>query len=464
MICIFGYTALGILCLRMAIPPGFSSPIWLPLGFACASIFIFGPRIAAISTFLGALITNIYHTAALLAPDRMDAALVAISMAMGSTLAVLLASHFVKKFECASRPSSQPLYCEKKTISLLFTLGFCCSLVSSIIGTGSLVLFKVVSANFVLISWAHWWVGDGIGIILIAPVGLMWARYKGPRPLLKLLKYSLPALAALASLTTIFTVSNNILAKSFEFNFHRSSDRLARQIQDDVRHDTDMLMALVGFYKGSDAVEEQEFRDFLNTVFDQNHRMEQIVWIPSGQSPRYKKFYSHTYNLNKLDPLFIKDKIWSNSNVIKNPALGLQLQDRQLMIFPIYKESLFLGLVVGVMNFEKLLASTAQNSDIQNFEIRLQDLATPKSSRWRSNPDVNIEKSLKNGNVLYSYSFPVLDHNWKIDISTTRVDLYRGLPGTMFTNLFFGLVFSFFVMALQLILYLRLKSAENATA
>lgn len=462
--CILGYYVFGKLCLLLAIPPGYSSPIWVPIGFACACIFVYGSRIAILSTFVGSFLINLQHTSPLLKTAYLDSFLLPLAIATGSSLAVWQGAYFIRRFGRISRPSNLPLHSEKKSILLLFFLGVFCSLISSLIGTSALVFFKLVEIDFFFISWAHWWVGDGIGIILVAPIGLMWARHQGPRTWQKLFQYSLPAMAVLICLTLIFKVSGNHEAKSFEENFYRNSERLVQNIQEDLKLDIEMLNSLVSFYQGSEKVEENEFHDFLKNIFTSHRHMEQIVWIPSGLSPAYKIFYTHSSEADKFEPILIKDKVWSAHKNSLTASLASQFQNHQLLVFPVRKNGVSLGLIVGIIDTEKLITSATQESDLHNFKIEFTDMTTHKSSLWRNDSFSNVTKQFSDSLMIHPSTFPVLNHEWKLEVATSRIDLYKGLPAAMVLNLFFGLVFSFLVSALHLLLYLRVNNTEKTPA
>ncbi len=225
-----------------------------------------------------------------------------------------------------------------------------------------------------------------------------------------------------------------------------------------------MLTALVSFYQGSEIVEEHEFHDFLKGIFSSHRHVEQIVWIPSDTSKVYKNFYSHAIETDKFEPILIKDRVLNSSKNITVPRFAPQMQNHQLMVYPIIKTGKSLGLIVGVVDTERLITSAAQKSDLHNFEIEFTDLTTHKSSLWRNDSFSNVARKLSESLMLHPSTFPILDHQWKLEVATTRIDLYKGLPAAMILNLLFGLVFSFLVSALHLLLYLRVQHTENPSA
>ena len=231
-----------------------------------------------------------------------------------------------------------------------------------------------------------------------------------------------------------------------------------------MKRDTEMMNSLVSFYEGSALVEEHEFHEFLFGSFKSHRNMEQVIWIPSLESPLYRNFYSHSDGDPRFDPLFIKDKIWRKVKDMRTPIIGPQIQNMQLLVFPVSKKNILLGMLVGVINSEKMITTAAQRTEMHSFEIELIDQNTKMSNVWKNGTLSQVEKVTRDGIIRHSYDFQILDHAWTIDVTTTRSQLFSSVPTSTLILLFFGLVFSYLASSLQLLLHFRSGNAEKDAA
>jgi len=168
------YCAAGWLGLKMAIPPGYASLIWPASGIAVSAILIFGralwPGVAA-----GALVVNVA-----IGMMRMDAAGLplilsnALCIAIGSTLQALIAGSVVRaRFGTPIRLTSA---CDIAVMAALICPLAC--LVAPSIGVAALYLTQTIPATAIVESWATWWAGDLLGVLILTPVILL-SPWKG---------------------------------------------------------------------------------------------------------------------------------------------------------------------------------------------------------------------------------------------------------------------------------------------
>ncbi len=141
------------------------SPIWPPTGIAVASLLLLGPRVWP-GIALGALLVVAHLTS--LQP-------VSPGTVFGNTAAPLCAYLLLRA--AGFRTDLARL---RDCLSLVFLGGFAAMLVSSTIGAGLLVLSGDVPAGRFWSVWLPWWVGDAMGVLLIAPVLLVLPRVRSP--------------------------------------------------------------------------------------------------------------------------------------------------------------------------------------------------------------------------------------------------------------------------------------------
>ena len=161
------YACAGGLALLLAIPPGFASPLFFPAGIAVATVLRFGPRVLP-ATFAGSLIINI--ALGLQDPHRWTStgALAILMVAIGATFQAWVGARLI------ARTASDDLALDSGAAITRFMLlgGPLSCLVNASWSTLSLHLFGLVPAEQLLFTWANWWIGDAVGVAIVAPICL----------------------------------------------------------------------------------------------------------------------------------------------------------------------------------------------------------------------------------------------------------------------------------------------------
>lgn len=147
--------------LTLAPVSGYATFVWPPTGIALAA-FLLGGRGLWPAVFAGALLAN-YANGASLA--------VSFCIAIGNTLGPLTGATLLNMY------GFQNGLRRAKDIALL--VGFSAlfsTLITATIGTTVLLAGGVIDAQMYLYTWTAWWVGDSLGILVIAPLILIWIR------------------------------------------------------------------------------------------------------------------------------------------------------------------------------------------------------------------------------------------------------------------------------------------------
>jgi signal transduction histidine kinase len=164
------YWVAGSLSLRLALVHGQVTPIWPPTGIALVAILVLGRRVWP-AVFVGALAVNLP-----IGPSPLGAALIAT----GNTLAPLVAAELLRFAHF--RLELDRLRDAAAIIGLGALVGMT---VSATIGTGVLVAFHAVPPSGFWPTWAVWWTGDAMGVLLVGPFLLSLLR-RSPGPALTL--------------------------------------------------------------------------------------------------------------------------------------------------------------------------------------------------------------------------------------------------------------------------------------
>ena len=153
------YFVTARLGLRLGAVAGFATLVWPPSGIALAALFLFGDALWP-AVALGALAVNVAAGAPLA---------VACGIATGNTLEALAGAKLLRL--ARFQPSLERV---RDVLALVLFAAFLSTLVSALIGAGSLWAGGVVRGSETLAATQAWWIGDALGDLVIAPALFVW--------------------------------------------------------------------------------------------------------------------------------------------------------------------------------------------------------------------------------------------------------------------------------------------------
>ena len=162
------YWVAARLSLNLALVHGQVTPLWPPTGIALVAILVLGRGVAP-GIALAAFAVNLP-----LGPSALGAAFIAV----GNTLAPLVSA------ELLARAGFRPELDRMRDAAALILLGALVGMmVSATVGSLVLVLSGTVPASSFAATWAVWWTGDAMGVLLVAPFLLNLLPHRGAPPL-----------------------------------------------------------------------------------------------------------------------------------------------------------------------------------------------------------------------------------------------------------------------------------------
>ncbi len=138
---------------------GFAAIVWPPSGIALSALVIWGlPMWPAI--FVGAFLVNLSQSAPVV---------VAMSVGLGNTIEAFLGAYLLTKIANFS-PRMDRL---SDVLALVFFGSILSTVLSATTGVTSLWLYGAISVNEYATTWVTWWMGNSLGVLLVAPVILV---------------------------------------------------------------------------------------------------------------------------------------------------------------------------------------------------------------------------------------------------------------------------------------------------
>ncbi|MDE2583854.1 MAG: PAS domain-containing protein [Betaproteobacteria bacterium] len=147
---------------------GISAPFWPPSGLALAALVlgrsILWPAVA-LATLASALISGFPLW-------------VGLAMGAGNALSALLSVLILRRLADFDTSLARP----RDVISLCFVAPAPGAVLSAVVGVGALYYSDHVTVQELGNAWRSWWVGDMVGVEILAPLLLVWLQPRALRP------------------------------------------------------------------------------------------------------------------------------------------------------------------------------------------------------------------------------------------------------------------------------------------
>lgn len=161
----------------VAIEPGNVSAVWIPSGIAVGAMILWGGGVWP-AVWIGAFAYNFWFFrdggTMIEAPVAM---FLAVGIATGSTLMARAGSALVGFVQGFGEDLGRP----RDALAYLGLAGLLATTISATVGTAVLLLGEQIVPARVGLVWTTWWFGDATGVILVAPLVVLFGRLGFPR-------------------------------------------------------------------------------------------------------------------------------------------------------------------------------------------------------------------------------------------------------------------------------------------
>lgn len=381
--------------------------LWPPSGLAVFGFMIFGRR-ALLGLLLGAIISS--QTISLSTPVGNSFFNIAIAFINGSAsiLQALLIAYLSKRYyEKEFRVST--------SASIRFTLLVlvsCC--VAATIGNLTLWQAGVIDLSNALQNWAVWWMGDAIGVLIVAPL-LLWIYHRK-----HFLKNSQAhaflifcASVGIVLLTVAATGHNE--REAFRKNLIHETENLQSNMQANIDLAVRDLNTLQEYFSNNTPT-HNEFRKLTEPLLKQNLWLDSFSWLPvisekaTAQISNIELSYSASMTLartsesqiswiqlddNYYSELFLarlsSQHLAAHSDIFLHDSTSPALN----MAAPIYScnddkklNCKRTSLIASELNLNTLMRSAMSKTQLRNIDIKLVTLNIMNdASHWQWNND-----------------------------------------------------------------------------
>ncbi len=314
------YVVSGKLGLMLALPPGYASPIFPPAGIAVAAA-LFGGRKTLLWIFLGSLLLNLW--AGYTADHQMTGIefIAASIIATASVIQAAIGAWLLRRI--LGYPA--PLDHGSDLLRFLLLAPVIC-LASASLSVSGLAALGIVNADSFAATWAAWWVGDTLGVVVMFPLAMIVAGE--PRALWqsRVRTVAAPMLLTLAFLVVVFLNVNQWERDNSLLEFRQISQQVANQIQTKLEEQEFLLEQTTGLFihDESDHITRKEFHRFIEKSLARFPMLKAVEWAPSVDSARRSSFEAEQH---KESPGFeIRER---------NTAGQLQRADKRGQFYPV---------------------------------------------------------------------------------------------------------------------------------
>lgn len=280
------YFLSGRLALLLAIPPGFVTAIFPPLGISLAALLLWGNAMS-LGIFLGSVVLNTSIAMSGGASLSLSTIMVASEIALGSCLAAGLGAYWIRRI--IGFPNDLT---DEWDILLFFVLGGpLAACVSASVGVCTLSANGLLPVSGLVYSWLTWWTGDTIGVLIATP--FMLILFGQPRELWssRLTGVGIPLLISCVLIVIIFFTTSNSEQQKTQRIFHNNAQTLAERVFGIFDIQTNALVSLKGLFIASEQVTSEEFRLFTATMLAGQGSLSALSWnkmVPAAERESYE--------------------------------------------------------------------------------------------------------------------------------------------------------------------------------
>ncbi|PUA26381.1 MAG: hypothetical protein B0W54_21670 [Cellvibrio sp. 79] len=267
------YVIAGRLSLLLAIPPGFVTGLFLPMGISLGAVLIWGaPMLWGV--FLGSTLLNISVSLSSGQSLSLPLVMVAMEIAAGSSIASLAGAGLIRHY--IGFPDK--LTDERKIFAFFILGGPIATSLSASCGALVLYINGIIHYSQVLFTWWTWWIGDAIGVLIATP--LMCVFFATPRHFWSNRRYTVGVPMVVSSLVvvTVFVLASNNEQRKLENHFGQQAELITASIETNLTSLAYSLATLRGLFIASDQVTRSEFAAYIKNVIPGIKGVKGVSW------------------------------------------------------------------------------------------------------------------------------------------------------------------------------------------
>jgi diguanylate cyclase (GGDEF)-like protein/PAS domain S-box-containing protein len=260
----------------LTVPPSNASPIWPAAGIALAVAIQYGPRIV-LGIFLGSTLFE-FHLFGATADthDLYSQFMLATGLGIGTAVQALVGAQLVQR-----TLGPLPLLVRNQEIFHFQLLaGPIACLVSATISISVLWTLGIVVKEELLVGWITWWVGDTIGVMIFAPLMLIYLNQHQPLWQGREFTVAFPMLLLFFSVIVFYSYSNYKESEEKQLKFHKQARAYHHTLMRAFQTHIAILESLKSHFNASETVHRSGFKIVTQTPIAKHAGIQALEWIP----------------------------------------------------------------------------------------------------------------------------------------------------------------------------------------
>lgn len=268
------YGVLGLVTLHLGQMAGLASPVWPAAGVAFAAVLRWGWRAWA-GVFIGSVTVNGYWLTRLGEPAP-NTWLIAAAIGIGAVLGAAAGAALVQRFVGPVRRLDTP-----RAVMLTLALGgLAATTIAPTIGVAAQLSTKLLSTGQAPFGWLTWWVGDAIGVIVFAPLVLMFLPSQSEYWSGRRWKIAVPSLLIFATLVAAIMQNTARERTRIDNAVERLGTLATSDLASDIALHQEVLEGLRGLVEASEQVTAEEFDTYTDSVLTRFPNLQALSWNP----------------------------------------------------------------------------------------------------------------------------------------------------------------------------------------
>lgn len=509
-----GYYLTGALSLLLSLPPGYATSFWPPAGISLAAILVFEVSVWP-GILLGALAVNIIPQ---ISNSTMSWAIFipALIPALGTTLQAVVGAKLIKRYVGYPNLLNE----ENSILKFLIFGGPVACTISATIAVTTLCWFGQIPWASFGFTWGTWWVGDSIGVMIIAPLLVVLMSDPKDKFSRKNLSILVPSLLALAIALYIYVRVSHWEQVKLESELKAKSLTITNTIEKQIASYIEVLSSIEGLFASSEKLEKHEFRRFVRGPLERHPGLLGLAWelrikesdrvkvltqlrrdginielkelsadgrliparpmkeymVPVYIEPEATNFVALGYNLYSEESRkeAVQRAIRLGVPTMKRVPL---LQDPQhqfglLVILPVYenkkpaeteaeREANAVGIVVGVLKLQDFISDTLRGLSLDGINFQIEDLSAPEEERVLYATENYYSKQVSSRDLEWQTSSNFVGHVWRINFRKSYASLLESRPWQAWFALATGLLFAGLFTAFLMVIIGRTSRIEE---
>jgi len=184
--------------------------------------------------------------------------------------------------------------------------------VSPTIGIGALYVHNIIGLGDWWLSWMAWWAGDAIGVIIVAPLMLLFIGEPRSDWRLRTRYVAYPLLFSLLVVMVVFEYCKRLEDERIAAVFYQQANLLHSEIEGRLNQHIKANIALKAFFDSSDVVDNGEFQTFASAINDGHLSLQALEWTPLINE-------SQRHELEEKEGFVIKELAFNGTLVPSKP-------------------------------------------------------------------------------------------------------------------------------------------------